>query len=131
MSRTDLVSDALTAIRNAVMVRKQNLDVPASNMLKAILEILRKEGYIDTFKFIEDKKQGLLRIYLKYISGKPAIMQIKRVSRPGLRVHVKNVKIPRVLRGKGIAIISSSKGIVTDQQARELGLGGEVLAYVW
>ncbi|MDD5594650.1 MAG: 30S ribosomal protein S8 [Candidatus Omnitrophica bacterium] len=131
MSRSDLIADALAMIRNAIMAKKENVDVPASNSLKSILEILEKENYIDAFKPIEDKKQGVLRIYLKYLSGKSAIINIKRVSRPGLRVYVKKDKIPMVLRGRGMAIVSTSKGLVTDKEARESGLGGEVLAYVW
>lgn len=131
MSRTDLIADTFTMIRNAIMAKKDNLDVPASNSIKAILEILKSEEYIDTFKLIEDKKQGVFRIYLKYASGKPAISNIRRVSRPGLRIYVKRDKMPSVLRGRGLAIISTSKGIITDKQAREQGLGGEVIGYVW
>ncbi|MFZ2356910.1 MAG: 30S ribosomal protein S8 [Candidatus Omnitrophota bacterium] len=131
MSRTDLIADAFTMIRNAQMVHKENVDVPASGILKSILEILEKENYIDAFKLVEDKKQGILRIYLKYIAGKPAIRKIKRISKSSLRVYVKRDKIPSVLRGRGIAIISSSKGILTDKQARDLGLGGEIIAYIW
>ena len=131
MSRNDLISDAFTAVRNATMVNKENVDVPASKTLKTILEILKKEDYIDNFKFIEDKKQGILRIYLKYLGGKPAIRNLKRVSRPGLRLYVKHEKVPVVLRGRGLAIISTPKGIVSDSEAREKGLGGEVMAYVW
>ncbi|MCX5713359.1 MAG: 30S ribosomal protein S8 [Candidatus Omnitrophica bacterium] len=118
-------------MRNAIMAHKENVDVPASNNLKAIMEILKQTNYIDTYKFIEDKKQGVLRVYLKYITGKSAIRNMKRVSRPGLRTHLKRDKIPMVLRGKGLAIVSTSKGIVTDQQAREMGVGGEVIAYIW
>lgn len=131
MSRTDLIADVFTIIRNAVMIKKENVDVPASNTVKAVLEILKKENYIEDTKFIDDKKQGRVRIYLKYIADKPAIRSIKRVSRPGLRVYVKRDKVPQVLRGRGLAIISTSKGIVTDRQAREAGLGGEVLGYIW
>lgn len=131
MSRTDLIADAFTMIRNAQMAHKENVDVPASGTLKSILEILEKEGYIDAFKSVEDKKQGILRIYLKYIAGKPAIRMIKRISKSSLRVYVKRDKIPSVLRGRGIAIISSSKGILTDRQSRDLGLGGEIIAYIW
>jgi len=131
MSRTDLIADSLTVMRNAIMAKKENVDVPASNTLKSILAILEKESYIDAFKLIEDKKQGILRIYLKYLSGKPAITNIKRISKPGLRVYVKRDKVPHVLRGRGFAIISTSKGIKTDTEARELGLGGEVIAYIW
>lgn len=131
MSRTDLIADTFTMMRNAIMARKENLDVPASNTTKSILEILKKEKYIDAFKLIEDKKQGILRIYLKYISGKPVITNIKRISKPGLRVYVKRDKVPLVLRGRGLAIISTSKGIFTDKEARAQGLGGEVIAYIW
>ena len=131
MSRTDLIADTFTMIRNAVMAKKENLDVPASKQIKSILDILKNESYIDNFKLIEDKKQGYLRIYLKYISGKPAIKSIKRISKPGLRVYVNHGKIPSVLRGRGLAIISTSKGITTGEEAKKLGLGGEVIGYVW
>ncbi len=131
MSRTDLIADAFTMIRNASMAKKENLDIPASNTIKSILEILKNEGYIENFKIIEDKKQGLARIYLKYIAGKPAIRNIKRISRPGLRTYVKREKVPSVLRGRGLAIISTSKGILTDKQVRESGIGGEIIGYIW
>ncbi|MBL7069964.1 MAG: 30S ribosomal protein S8 [Candidatus Omnitrophica bacterium] len=131
MALTDPIADALTIIRNGSMVKKESVDMPASKIIKSILEILQKEEYIDTFKSIEDKKQGRLKVYLKYISGKPAIINLKRISRPGLRVYVNKEEIPRVLRGKGLAIISTSAGLVTDNQAREKGVGGEVLMYIW
>ena len=131
MSRTDLIADAFTMIRNAIMAKKDNVDVPASNTIKSILEILKKEGYIDNLKLIEDKKQNVVRIYLKYIAGKSAIRNIRRVSKPGLRVYVKRQKVPSVLRGRGLAIISTSKGVITDKQARELGAGGEIIGYIW
>ena len=131
MSRSDLIADTFTMIRNAVMARKENVDVPASKLIKSILDILKKEDYIDNFKLIEDKKQGYLRIYLKYISGKPAIRSIKRVSRPGLRIYVNHRKIPSVLRGRGLAIISTSKGITTGEEAKNLKSGGEVIGYIW
>ncbi len=113
------------------MVKKPTVDIPASNTVKAILELLMKESYIETFKEIEDKKQGILRVYLRYLSGKSAIINMKRISKPSLRIYVKASEVPLVLRGKGLAIISTSKGIITDKQARELGLGGEVIAHVW
>ncbi|MBU4345859.1 MAG: 30S ribosomal protein S8 [Candidatus Omnitrophica bacterium] len=131
MSRTDLIADSFTIIRNATMAHKENADVPASNTIKSILDILKREKYIDNFKLIEDQKQGILRIYLRYISGKSAIRNIKRISKPGLRVYVKRDEIPFVLRGRGLAIISTSKGIVVDKEARELGVGGEVIGYIW
>ncbi|MDP3732634.1 MAG: 30S ribosomal protein S8 [Candidatus Omnitrophota bacterium] len=131
MSRTDLIADTFTMIRNAVMAKKENVDVPASKQIKSILDILKNESYIDNFKLIEDKKQGYLRIYLKYLSGKPAIRSIKRVSKPGLRVYVNHEKIPSVLRGRGLAIISTPKGITTGEEAKRIGLGGEVIGYIW
>jgi small subunit ribosomal protein S8 len=131
MSRSDLISDAFTIIRNAIMAKKENADFPASKTLKSILDILKKESYIDNFKLIEDKKQGILRVYLKYISGKSAIKNIKRISKPSLRVYVKHENIPTVIRGRGIAIISTSKGIITNKEAKELKAGGEVIGYIW
>lgn len=131
MSRTDLIADAFCVIRNAILAKKENVDIPASNTLKAILGILKKENYIDNFKAIEDKKQGILRVYLKYINFKPAIRNLKRISKPGLRVYVKHDKVPNVLRGRGIAIISTSKGILTNREAKAQSAGGEVIAYIW
>jgi small subunit ribosomal protein S8 len=131
MSRTDLIADTFTMIRNAIMAHKDSLDVPASKMSRSILEILKNEGYIDNLKVIEDKKQGVIRIYLKYVAGKPAIMVIKRVSRPGLRKHVRAEKIPHVLRGRGLAILSTSTGIMSGKDAKEKNVGGEVIGYVW
>jgi len=131
MSRTDLIADVFTIIRNAIMAKKENVDVPASNNIKSILEILKKESYIENFKLIEDKKQGLVRVYLKYTAGRPAITNIKRVSKPGLRVYVKKDKVPMVLRGRGIALVSTPRGIVTDKEARESGTGGELIGYIW
>jgi len=131
MSRTDLIADVFTIIRNALLIRRDVVDVPASGSIKEIVSILKKNEYIDNFKVIEDKKQGVIRIYLKYISGKPAILNSKRISKSGLRVYVKGKKVPTVLRGRGIAIISTSKGVITDKQAREQGVGGEVIGYIW
>lgn len=131
MSRTDLIADTFTMMRNAIMAHKDSLDVPASKVSSAILEILKNEGYIDNYKAIEDKKQGILRIYLKYVSGKSAIMVIKRVSRPGLRHHVRADNIPDVLRGRGLSILSTSSGIMTGKEAKAKNLGGEVIGYVW
>ena len=131
MSRTDLIADVFTIIRNAILIKRDVVDVPASSNIKEIMAILKKNEYIDNFKEIEDKKQGLVRVYLKYAAGKSAIRNIKRISKPGLRVYVKGKKVPSVLRGRGIAIISTSKGVITDKQARELGAGGEVIGYVW
>ena len=131
MSRTDLVADTFTMIRNAIMARKENLDVPSSRLSIRILEILKREHYIDDFKSIENKHQGTLRIYLRYVAGKSAIRMIKRVSRPGLRAYVRKQKVPTVLRGRGMAIVSTSKGLLTDREAREQNIGGEVLGYIW
>ena len=131
MSRTDLISDVFTIIRNATRIKKQTTDVPSSSVVKSIAEILQQEGYINNFKFIDDKKQGLLRIYLKYVNGKPAIMNLKRISKPGLRIYVNKSQIPSVLRGRGTAFISTSSGIITDKQAKEKKIGGEVLGFVW
>ncbi len=131
MSRTDLISDAFAIIRNAIMIGKETVEIPASNTLRSVLELFKKENYIENFKEIEDKKQGILKIYLKYLAGKSAIINLKRISKPSLRVYVKNDKVPLVLRGKGLAIISTSKGIMTDKQARESGMGGEVIGYIW
>jgi small subunit ribosomal protein S8 len=118
-------------IRNAIMAKKDSVDIPASNTIKSISEILKKEGYVENFKLIEDKKQGQVRIYLKYIAGRPAIRNIKRISKPGLRVYVKHQKVPSVIRGRGIAIVSTSKGVMIDKQARETGVGGEIIGYIW
>ncbi len=130
MSRTDLIADVFTIIRNAIMIKKDAVDLPASNNIRSIIAILKKNEYIDNFKLIEDKKQGLVRVYLKYTAGKSAIRTIKRVSKPRLRVYVKGKKVPTVLRGRGIAIVSTSKGVITDKEARELGVGGEIIGYI-
>lgn len=131
MSRTDLIADVFTIIRNAIMIKRDVVDVPASGNIKSIMAILKKNEYIDNFKLIDDKKQGVVRIYLKYTAGKSAIRNIKRVSKPGLRVYVRGKKVPTVLRGRGLAIVSTSKGVVTDTEARQLGVGGEVIGYIW
>jgi small subunit ribosomal protein S8 len=131
MSRTDLIADIFTIIRNAIRIKKDTVDLPASGNIKSIMAILKTNEYIDNFKLIEDKKQGVVRVYLKYIAGKSAIRNIKRVSKPGLRVYVKGKKVPTVLRGRGLAIVSTSKGVITDKEARELGVGGEVMGYIW
>lgn len=131
MSRTDLIADAFTIIRNAVRAKKETVEVPASSLIRSIVEILKKTDYIENSKFIDDKKQGLIRIYLKYTDKKSVINNLKRISKPGLRVYVKKDKIPIVLRGKGTAFISTSQGVLTDKEAREKNLGGEVIGYVW
>ena len=132
MQITDPVADMLTRIRNASSAKHDTVDVPASNMKKSIAQILLDEGYIKNFTVIDDGLQGIIRITLKYNGGKEKVITgLRRVSKPGLRVYVGAVELPRVLRGMGIAIISTSKGIMTDKKARELNVGGEVLAFVW
>ena len=132
MQITDPIADMLTRIRNAGSARHETVDVPNSKMKKAIAEILLEEGYIKSFQLIEDGKQGIIRITLKYLPGKEkAIQGLRRVSKPGLRVYAGADELPQVLRGLGIAIISTSKGIMTDKKARAQHVGGEVLAFVW
>jgi len=131
MSRTDLISDVFTIIRNAVRIKRLVVNVPASTVVKSIAGILKDEGYIEEFKSIEDKKQGILRIYLKYANNRPAINNLKRISKPGLRIYVKADEIPFVIRGKGIALLSTSQGILADKEARARKIGGEVIGYVW
>ena len=129
---TDPIADMLTRIRNANTSKHKTVDIPASNMKKAIAEILFEEGYIKAFEVIENENQGIIRITIKYDEkGSRVIAGLKRISKPGLRVYASNEELPRVLNGLGIALISTSKGIMTDKKAREQGIGGEVLAYVW
>ena len=132
MNTTDPIADMLTRIRNANSSKHKTVDIPSSNMKKAIADILLREGYIASFEEIEDSHQGIIRITLKYgEKGARVIDGLKRISKPGLRVYASKDELPRVLNGLGIALISTSKGIKTDKEARAEGLGGEVLAYVW
>ena len=132
MQITDPIADMLTRIRNAGNARHASVDVPASKMKKAIAQILLDEGYIKSFEVVEDGTQGIIRIQLKYLAGKEKVISgLRRVSKPGLRVYAGADELPRVLKGLGIAIISTSKGVMTDKKARELNVGGEVLAFVW
>ena len=132
MVMNDPIADMLTRIRNAGSARHETVDVPNSKMKKAIAEILLEEGYIKSFQLIDDGTQGVIRITLKYLPGKEkAIQGLRRVSKPGLRVYAGADELPQVLRGLGIAIISTSKGIMTDKKARAQHVGGEVLAFVW
>ena len=132
MNTTDPIADMLTRIRNASAAKHKTVDVPASKMKKAIADILYNEGYIKSVEEIANENQGILRIALKYDeNGAKVIAGIKRISKPGLRVYASAEKLPKVLNGLGIAIISTSKGIMTDKEARKLALGGEVIAYVW
>lgn len=132
MQITDTIADLLTRIRNANSAKHATVDVPASNVKKAITQILVDEGYVKGFQIIEDAKQGVIRITLKYGDNKsPVITGLRRVSKPGLRIYASCADMPKVRKGLGIAIVSTSKGIVTDKKARELNVGGEVLAYIW
>jgi len=132
MAMTDPVADMLTRIRNANIVRHEVVEVPASNIKKEIAEILKREGFIRDAEYIEDNKQGIIRLFLKYGSNQERVITgLKRISKPGLRVYAKNNEIPRVLGGLGIAIISTSQGVLTDKDARKAKVGGEVLAYIW
>ena len=132
MHITDPVADMLTRIRNANSAKHDTVDVPASNMKKSIAQILLDEGYIKNFQIVDDGTQGVIHITLKYNAGKEKVISgLRRVSKPGLRVYVGADELPRVLRGLGIAIISTSKGVMTDKKARELHVGGEGLAFVW
>ena len=132
MQITDPIADLLTRIRNANSAKYDTVDVPSSNMKKAIVEILYAEGYIKNFQVIEDGKQGVIRITLKYGAGNEKVISgLKRVSKPGLRIYAGADELPKVLKGLGIAIISTSKGIMTDKKARAEHIGGEVLAFVW
>ena len=132
MQITDPIADMLTRIRNASAAKHESVDVPASNMKKQIAEILLTEGYIKDYQIIDDNTQGVIRITLKYGANKTKVISgIKRVSKPGLRIYAGKEELPKVLRGMGIAIISTSKGIMTDREARKQNVGGEVLAFVW
>lgn len=132
MVMTDPIADMLTRIRNALVVKHATIDIPASNMKRAIANILHEEGFIKRYTQIDDGKQGILKIDLKYgPNGENVITGLKRISRPGLRVYARKDQVPKVLGGLGIAILSTSKGVITDKKAREEGVGGEVLCYIW
>ncbi len=132
MVMTDPIADFLTRIRNANMVLMDKVEIPASKTKKSLAEILKAEGFIKDVEYIEDGKQGIIRIYLKYGANREKVITgLKRISKPGLRVYTGKDELPRVLGGLGIAIISTSKGLMTDKLARQQGLGGEVLCYVW
>ena len=132
MQITDPVADMLTRIRNANTAKHESVDVPASNLKKAIAKILLDEGYIKSYEVVEDGTQGVIRIQLKYLAGKEKVISgMRRVSKPGLRVYAGADELPRVLKGLGIAIISTSRGVMTDKAARANHVGGEVLAFVW
>lgn len=132
MTMTDPIADMLTRIRNANTVRHTSLELPASNLKKELAEILKREGFIRDYEYIKDSKQGILRVFLKYgANNEKVITGLKKISKPGLRVYAKADELPRVLGGLGIAVISSSTGVITDKEARQKQVGGEVLAYIW
>ena len=132
MSLSDPIANLLTNIRNAAHARKETVDIPASKLGQKILEIFKSDGYLEDFRLIKDNKQGILKVYLKYTKDrKSAIVGLKRISKPGLRVYAKNDNLPRVISGLGTAVVSTSKGIMTDREARKSNIGGEVLCYIW
>lgn len=132
MVMTDPIADLLTRIRNGNMVMHETVEVPSSNIKLGIVQILKEEGYIKDYEYIEDGKQGIIRIYLKYGQNKERVITgLKRISKPGLRVYVKKDEVPKVLGGLGTAIISTSQGLMADKTARKKGLGGEVICYIW
>jgi small subunit ribosomal protein S8 len=132
MVMSDPIADMLTRIRNANIVRHETVEIPASKIKREIAEILKKEGFIRDAEYVEDNKQGIIRLFLKYGSNNERVISgLKRISKPGLRVYTKSQEIPRVLGGLGIAIISTSKGVMTDKDARQSKAGGEVICYVW
>lgn len=132
MVMTDPIADMLTRIRNANLVRHEQLDIPSSKLKEEIADILKREGYIKNYEVIADNKQGILRIYLKYgPNDERVITGLKRISKPGLRVYAKAHEVPRVLNGLGTAIVSTSKGVLSDKEARSQSVGGEILAYIW
>jgi len=128
----DPIADMLTRIRNGLIARHDSVTMPASNMKKAIAKILLDEGYIKSVDYVDDGLQGQIKIVLKYVQGKESVIKgLKRISKPGLRVYARSSEIPKVLGGLGIAIVSTSKGVMTDKEARNAGIGGDVLAYIW
>ena len=132
MQISDVIADMLTRIRNANDAKHETVDIPASNLKKSIAEILLEEGYIKNFQIVEDGKQGIIRVTLKYAAGKQKVIHgLKRVSKPGLRIYSNCEDMPRVMNGLGIAIVSTSKGVMTDKKARQANVGGEILAFVW
>jgi small subunit ribosomal protein S8 len=131
MSVSDPIANTLTIIRNAIHARKETVEFPASKLLERILGIFKNDGYVEDFRLLKDDKQGVLKVYLKYENNKPTIMGIKRVSRPGLRVYADNSRIPRILNGLGTAVLSTSKGVISDREARKLKVGGEIICAIW
>ena len=131
MPVTDPISDFLTRIRNASKAKKIRVDIPSSNMKKSMAEILKKQNFIEDYSVIEDSKQNVIRVVLKYRNGIPALSGLKRISSPGLKVYKNASELPRVLNGLGIAVVSTSKGLLTDKEARKESVGGEIVCYIW
>ena len=132
MQISDVIADMLTRIRNANDAKHETVDIPASNLKKSIAQILLDEGYIKNFQIVEDGKQGIIRVALKYVAGKQKVIHgLRRVSKPGLRIYSNCEDMPKVMNGLGIAIVSTSKGVMTDKKARKANVGGEILAFVW
>ena len=131
MQISDVIADMLTRIRNANDAKHESVDIPASNLKKSIAEILLEEGYIKNFQIVEDGKQGIIRVALKYVGKQKVIHGLRRVSKPGLRIYSNCEDMPKVMNGLGIAIVSTSKGVMTDKKARKANVGGEILAFVW
>lgn len=131
MSLNDPISNLLTIIRNGLMVQKETVDIPASRFSGEVLRIFKEDGYIEDYRRLDDSAQGTFRVFLKYDGKEPAITGLKRISKPSLRVYAKRTKLPRVLNGLGRAVISTSKGIVNDREAKKLNVGGEVICHIW
>ncbi|MDE2027503.1 MAG: 30S ribosomal protein S8 [Candidatus Omnitrophica bacterium] len=131
MSVSDPIADTLTIIRNAARARKETVELKASKLLERLMAIFKNDGYIEDFRLLKDNKQGIIKVYLKYENNKPLILGLKRISRPGLRVYADKTSVPRVLNGLGTAVISTSRGVITDREARKLKVGGEVVCHIW
>ena len=131
MSRTDLLSDGLTILRNGVVSKKDDVSMPYSGLLAKVFDVLKAEGYIENFRKIEENNKASLKVYLKYVNKKSVISKIRRISKPSLRVYVQKDKVPSVLKGRGLALVSTPQGLLTDKQARANSTGGEVLFYIW
>lgn len=131
MSLNDSISNFLTIVRNGARVSKETVDVPASRVIGKMLDIFKNDGYIEDFRLMKNNNQGSYKVYLRYADRRPVISDLKRISKPGLRVYVQSDKLPRVLSGMGTAVISTSKGILSDREARKLKVGGEILCYIW
>lgn len=131
MAVTDPIADFLTRIRNASKAKKPRVDIPASNMKRSLAEILKSQNFIKDYSIVEDNKQNIIRVELKYTNGSPAISGLKRISKPGLRIYKNSSDLPRVLNGLGVAVISTPKGLLTDKDARTQSVGGEIVCYIW